>query len=170
MTLSETFRTIDKRWGEPGIFGAIRNAGSRYSANYYLNALDLTRNAEGEVIAKPESQRIHINLFARTIWVSALTAFVCLLLAYPIAYLLAHLPARRANLLMIIVLLPFWTSILVRITSWIALLQKQGVVNDVLTALGFIDEAGRLGPHVQHDGHHRRRHPYSFAVLHPATL
>lgn len=140
----QAFVAIDKRWGEPGIFGAIRNAGARYTFNYYLNALDLTRNTAGDIVAKPEGQRLHINLFIRTVWVSALTAFVCFLLAYPIAYLLAHLPARRANLLMIIVLLPFWTSILVRITSWIALLQKQGVVNDALAALGVIGEAGRL--------------------------
>lgn len=140
----QVFIAIDKRWGEPEIFGAIRNAGDRYTLNYYLNALDLTRNTAGDIIAKPEGQRLHINLFIRTVWVSALTAFVCFLLAYPIAYLLAHLPARRANLLMIVVLLPFWTSILVRITSWIALLQKQGVVNDALASLGVIGEAGRL--------------------------
>ncbi|WP_368911707.1 ABC transporter permease [Taklimakanibacter deserti] len=143
-TAKETFAVIDRRWGEPRIFGAIRNAGSPYTANYYLNALDLTRGVDGGIIAKPEGQRLHIHLFIRTLWVSALTAFICFLLAYPIAYLLAHLPERRANLLMIIVLLPFWTSILVRITSWIALLQKQGVVNDTLAALGVIDEAGRL--------------------------
>ncbi|MFZ5672501.1 MAG: ABC transporter permease [Pseudomonadota bacterium] len=140
----QAFIAIDKRWGAPEIFGAIRNAGDRYTFNYYLNALDLIRDTAGDIVAKPEGQRLHINLFIRTVWVSALTAFVCFLLAYPIAYLLAHLPARRANLLMIIVLLPFWTSILVRITSWIALLQKQGVVNDALAALGVIGEAGRL--------------------------
>jgi putative spermidine/putrescine transport system permease protein len=143
-TAKDTFLAIDKRWGEPQIFGTIRNDGSLHTGNYYLNALDLTRGVDGEVIAKPEGQRLHIHLFIRTLWVSALTAFICFLLAYPIAYLLAHLPERRANLLMIIVLLPFWTSILVRITSWIALLQKQGVVNDALAALGVIDEAGRL--------------------------
>ncbi|MGE0241180.1 MAG: ABC transporter permease [Parvibaculaceae bacterium] len=140
----DLFLAIDKRWGEPQVFAAIRNAGSRLTGNYYLNALDLTRGVDGDIIAKPEGQRLHVNLFTRTMWVSALTAFVCFLLAYPIAYLLAHLPERRANLLMIIVLLPFWTSILVRITSWIALLQKQGVVNDTLATLGVIDEAGRL--------------------------
>lgn len=142
--LRQAFIAIDKRWGEPQIFAAIRNAGQRYTFNYYLNALDLTRNVEGDIVAKPDGQRLHLNLFTRTIWVSALTAFVCFLLAYPIAYLLAHLPPKRANLLMIVVLLPFWTSILVRITSWLALLQKQGVVNDALAALGIIGEAGRL--------------------------
>lgn len=143
-TAKEAFIAIDKRWGEPEIFGALRNAGSAYTGNYYLNALDLTRDADGAITQKPEGQRLHIHLFIRTLWVSALTAFICFLLAYPIAYLLAHLPERRANLLMIIVLLPFWTSILVRITSWIALLQKQGVVNDFFVTLGLIDDAGRF--------------------------
>jgi putative spermidine/putrescine transport system permease protein len=59
-----------------------------------------------------------------------------LLLGFPIAFLLATLPMRYSNLLMILVLLPFWTSLLVRTTAWIVLLQQQGVVNDVLSPWG----------------------------------
>jgi len=61
-------------------------------------------------------------------------------LAYPTAYFLASLPRSKANLLMIFVLLPFWTSLLVRIVSWITLLQEYGVVNELLIYLSIIDQ------------------------------
>ena len=69
---------------------------------------------------------------------------LCLLLGYPIAHLIAHAPPRIGNLLLILVLVPFWTSLLVRTTSWIVLLQTQGVLNDLLVALGLIGDDGRL--------------------------
>jgi putative spermidine/putrescine transport system permease protein len=75
---------------------------------------------------------------------AALITFVCLLLAYPVAHLLATLPLKWSNLLMILVLLPFWTSLLVRTTSWMVLLQQQGVVNNMLVSLGVIGEDGRI--------------------------
>jgi putative spermidine/putrescine transport system permease protein len=61
---------------------------------------------------------------------------ICLLLAFPVSHLLATLPMAKSSLLMILVLLPFWTSLLVRTTAWIVLLQEQGVVNDLLVGLG----------------------------------
>jgi putative spermidine/putrescine transport system permease protein len=67
-----------------------------------------------------------------------------LLLGYPIAWILANLPLRTSNLLMILVLLPFWTSLLVRTSAWIVLLQQEGVINDTLVALGILDDNHRL--------------------------
>jgi putative spermidine/putrescine transport system permease protein len=69
---------------------------------------------------------------------------MCILLGYPIAFLLATLPMRTSNVLMILVLLPFWTSLLVRTSAWKVLLQNQGVVNDFLVWLGFIADGSRL--------------------------
>ena len=66
------------------------------------------------------------------------------MLGYPIAHLIAHSPPRRANLLLLLVLVPFWTSLLVRTTAWIVLLQTQGVLNDILVAIGLIGDDGRL--------------------------
>ena len=83
-------------------------------------------------------------LFLRTFWLSALITGICLVLAYPIAHLLATLPLRKSNLLMILVLLPFWTSLLVRTTAWMVLLQEQGVVNNMLVALRIINDDQRL--------------------------
>ena len=64
----------------------------------------------------------------------------CLLLGYPLAWWLASLPERSANVLMILVLVPFWTSILVRVAAWIVLLQSEGLVNSGLMGLGLIHE------------------------------
>jgi putative spermidine/putrescine transport system permease protein len=69
---------------------------------------------------------------------------MCILLGYPIAFLLATLPMRTSNVLMILVLLPFWTSLLVRTSAWKVLLQNQGVVNDFLVWMGFIADGSRL--------------------------
>ena len=83
-------------------------------------------------------------LFYRTLWMSGLITIFCLALGYPIAFLLATLPPRHSNLLLILVLLPFWTSLLVRTTAWIALLQSEGVLNDLMVFFGIISEDGRL--------------------------
>ena len=80
----------------------------------------------------------------RTLWMSLIITSSCILLGYPIAWLLANLPVRTANVLMILVLLPFWTSLLVRTSAWKVLLQQQGVINEILVWLGFVDDANRL--------------------------
>lgn len=70
---------------------------------------------------------------------------LCLLLGYPIAFLLASLPLRISDLLMIMVLLPFWTSLLVRTSAWIAILQTQGILNDILETTGVHALLGATG-------------------------
>ena len=68
----------------------------------------------------------------------------CILLGYPVAWLLANLRASTANVLMILVLLPFWTSLLVRTSAWKVLLQQQGVINDLLVWMGLVSDGNRL--------------------------
>ena len=131
-------------WGEPSTWRAIRRAGERYTGRHYLNALDLDRDAEGGIVAQPPEQRIYIALLGRTLAVSLAVTLLCLLLGFPIAYLIAHAPPGRANLLLLLVLVPFWTSLLVRTTSWIVLLQSQGVLNDMMVALGVLGDENRL--------------------------
>lgn len=134
----------DKRWADPAVWSLIKRESSPYTLSYYLSAMDMQYGADGSIEAKPENMQIYVNLFVRTMWMSALITFLCLLLGYPIAYLLAVLPMRQANLLMIMVLLPFWISMLVRTTTWIAILQSQGILNDVLVWTGLIEDASRL--------------------------
>jgi putative spermidine/putrescine transport system permease protein len=99
---------------------------------------------DGSVGMQPEERQIYGQIFMRTLWISVLVTVFCLLLAYPVSYLLATLPLRYSNLLMVMVLLPFWTSLLVRTTSWIVLLQRNGVVNDLLVWIGIVGEDGRI--------------------------
>lgn len=131
-------------WGRADLWAAMRNAAQPVTGAFYQAAFDRKLNAEGAYEAAPPDQAIYLKLFARTFMLSAVITLTCLILGFPIAHLLATLPLRQANLLMILVLLPFWTSLLVRTTAWIVLLQGQGVVNSTLVALGVLTDDGRL--------------------------
>lgn len=140
----EFFIETNEKWGNIETWKLLRLHSPRYSLSYFLAALDLRYTPDGEITPQPELNQIYIKIFVRTIVVSLSITFICLLLGYPIAYLLSTLPVRTSNLLLILVLLPFWTSLLVRTTSWIALLQSQGIINDLLVFIGFIDDEARL--------------------------
>lgn len=131
---------LDKRWANPKYWAAFKNLSGALTFSHYLAALDLQVNEFGDIEPQPEKRQIYVDLFFKTFWMSISITLICLVMAYPVAYLLANLPDKRANLLLIIVLLPFWTSLLVRTTSWIVLLQNQGVINDLLIWSGFTSE------------------------------
>ena len=135
---------FDKRWGAVVTWKVIKRIGQRYTGIQYLAALDLKVKEDNTIGLQSEDRRIYVKIFLRTIWISFLVTVFCLILAYPVSFLLATLPLRISNLLLIMVLLPFWTSLLVRTTSWIVLLQRNGVVNDILVALNIISEDGRI--------------------------
>ncbi len=140
----EAMIDLDERWGEPAFLQAIYNNKSPYTLNYILSSLDLKKDAEGNIVKVSENQAIYQSVFVRTLWMSFVITLACLVLAYPLAYLLATLPARTSNLLMICVLLPFWTSVLVRVAAWIVLLQNNGLVNSFLETIGVIDSPLQL--------------------------
>ncbi|HHF3107849.1 TPA: ABC transporter permease [Vibrio diabolicus] len=131
---------LDKRWTNPKYWAVFKNLSGALTFSHYLAALDLQVNEFGDIEPQPEKRQIYVDLFFKTFWMSISITLICLVMAYPVAYLLANLPDKRANLLLIIVLLPFWTSLLVRTTSWIVLLQNQGVINDLLIWSGFTSE------------------------------
>ncbi len=134
----------DDEWGDPVLWQAMRGAADAYTLNFYLAALDLGRDENGNIVSVEENRAVYVKLFGRTLILSALITATTLILGFPIAHLLATLPLRYSNLLMILVLLPFWTSLLVRTTSWIVLLQSQGVLNDVMVATGIVGDQSRL--------------------------
>ena len=131
---------LDARWGEVAYWEAIAKNGSRWTPDYLLTAVDLRRDAHGAVERVDPDQRVFGNILLRTFAISALVTLWCLALGYPLAYWLSTLPARQANVLMIVVLVPFWTSILVRVAAWIVLLQSEGLVNHALESLHLIDQ------------------------------
>ncbi|MDE0000336.1 MAG: ABC transporter permease [Rhodospirillaceae bacterium] len=140
----DTLVEINPAWEEIETWHALRTAGERFTTRHYLAAVDLTRLPDGSVVRQAPDRRIYVPLFARTLAVSLGVTLFCLILGYPLAHLIAHSPPRRGGILLALVLVPFWTSLLVRTTSWIVLLQNQGVINDLLVAAGFVADNARL--------------------------
>tara|TARA_B100000686_G_scaffold117389_1_gene124606 strand:- start:3602 stop:5224 length:1623 start_codon:yes stop_codon:yes gene_type:complete len=136
----EAMIKADKRWGDIGFWHALLAMQKPQTSGYYLNAVDRKWDENREVVMQPEERQVYVMLWWRTFLVSLIVTVGCLLLAYPVAHLLATLPLKYSNLLMICVLMPFWTSLLVRIVAWMIMLQQEGVVNDTLVMLGLPDE------------------------------
>ena len=131
---------FDARWGESTYWQAIAKNGSRWTPDYLLTSADLRRDAKGAIERVEPGQRAFGRILVRTFEISLVVTLWCLLLAYPLAYWLTTLSARQANVLMILVLVPFWTSILVRVAAWIVLLQSEGLVNHALQDLHVISQ------------------------------
>ncbi|MDP2770973.1 MAG: ABC transporter permease [Giesbergeria sp.] len=129
----------DDRWQELSYWQAIAKNSSRWTPDYLLASLDLKRTAQGEIVKVGPNAAAFSDILVRTFKISAIVTLAALLLGYPLAYWLATLSERKANILLILVLLPFWTSVLVRIAAWIVLLQNNGLVNRFLMWLGVTD-------------------------------
>lgn len=131
---------LDPRWAELPYWQAMAKNSERWTPDYLLASVDLQRNAQGAIERVPPESAAFGRILWRTFEISAVVTLGCLLLGYPLAYWLSTLSARQANLCMILVLVPFWTSILVRVAAWIVLLQSNGLVNRALMGLGLIDQ------------------------------
>ena len=135
----EQLLALDERWAELGYWQAIAKNGSRWTPDYLLASVDLRRDIEGNIVKVDAGSAAFSQILFRTFEMSAVVTVFALLLGYPLAYWLSTLSARKANMLMILVLVPFWTSVLVRSASWIVLLQSNGLVNRALMGLGIVD-------------------------------
>ena len=142
-SFKDAFEKMNKKWSDPAVWQTIQQFSNKYTDGYFLAAADLTRTSSG-IEEVPEDQRIYYTLLLRTLSMSVTITFMCILLGYPVAFLLATLPLRSSNVLMILVLLPFWTSLLVRTSAWKVLLQNQGVINDFLVWIGIVADGNRL--------------------------
>lgn len=130
---------IDKRWGDTAYWRAISNNNTAWSDYYLLASMDLKRDTDRSIVQAPPDTSAFRTIFGRTFLISAVVTLVCLVLGFPLAYWMSQLPKSRANLVMICVLIPFWTSVLVRIAAWVVLLQRQGLVNKALMGIGATD-------------------------------
>ncbi|MEP1767175.1 MAG: ABC transporter permease [Sulfitobacter sp.] len=137
------FEDIDDDWLDVELWKTIQVYSPKYTSGYFLNAIDMQKSVDG-VELRPDNQRIYGILFWRTMVMSVAITLSCIMLGYPVAWILANLPARTANLLLILVLLPFWTSLLVRTSAWKVMLQQQGVINETLVWLGLVATDDRL--------------------------
>ena len=140
----EQMIAIDKKWADMEYWKAIGVMVDARTAGYYLNAVDLKYNVDKEVVRQKENRRIYNHTWFKTFKVSVLVMVFCLMLGYPIAYLLSTLPLKYSNLLMICVLLPFWTSLLVRTVAWMVMLQQKGVFNNLLVMSNIIADENRF--------------------------
>lgn len=131
---------LDERWGKVEYWQAIAKHASPHTASYLLASLDRQQDNFGNVIPADPDSAIYLDIFGRTLWIGLVSTLITLLIAFPLAYWASTLSARGANLVMICVLIPFWTSVLVRIAAWNVLLQQSGLINSGLQALGLIDQ------------------------------
>jgi putative spermidine/putrescine transport system permease protein len=105
--------------------------------------VDSLQRDEG-IARKPAQQAIYLDVLWRTFSISLAVTLACLVLGFPVAYAIAAQPPARANLLLMLVLLPFWTPLLVRTAAWVVVLQENGLANQLLAALQVIDRPLRL--------------------------
>ncbi|NVJ91745.1 MAG: ABC transporter permease [Methylocystaceae bacterium] len=136
----DDFIKADSRWEDQRYWKALKRASGSLTPFYLLTAFDKQINDQDQIVDVPENQAIYVNIFWRTMWIAGVVTLATVLIAFPIAYLLANASSKVSNLLMFCVLLPFWTSLLVRTSAWVVLLQKNGVINSSLEALGLINE------------------------------
>lgn len=142
--IRDRFLQIDKRWSEPAYWQSIARNDTRWSPYYLLAALDLKQEPDGRIVRVAPTTSAFLDIFGRTFLISAVVTLVALALGFPLAYWISQLSTRRANLVMICVLIPFWTSVLVRIAAWVVLLQRQGLINSALMSLGLTGEPVEL--------------------------
>ncbi len=149
----EQLIALDKRWAEPRYWDAIAHNDRSWTPYYLLASLDLKLDENGHVVAVPPDTSAFQAIFARTFVISLVVTVLALLLGYPLAYWITRLTKRQANLVLICILIPFWTSVLVRIAAWVVLLQREGLINSALMDLGLVSEPvpllfNRLGVYI----------------------
>lgn len=140
----DELRAADPAWGRTESWGAIRRAAGPWTGYHLLTALDLRRDDAGNIRPVPADRAVFRAVFARTFWMAGLATALCLLLGYPVAALLARRDGRRERLLLLAVLLPFWTSLIVRTAAWMVLLARAGPLNEALVALGLFGAPRQL--------------------------
>ena len=134
--------SADSAWRSPEVWRTLKKASPKFTGYYFLRALDFDLDGDRKIVRA--SEPIYTDALWRTLGISSGVMIVCLLLAYPVAYLMASVGDRTARYLMVFVLLPFWTSLLVRTTAWLVLLQNNGVVNSFLQWTGITTEPLQL--------------------------
>ena len=131
---------LDERWGHIEHWRAIKASSGPFTTRYLLAAVDLERHWDGSVGRAPPERTIYISYLKRTFWISFWVLVYCIAIGYPMAYLIATTTRRLSRILLILVLLPFWTSLLVRTAAWVVLLQTEGIINTMLITAGITSE------------------------------
>lgn len=142
--LAPQFTALDPVWASPDLWAVIKRNASPMTPYYLLTSVDLGQDASGGIARVEESQAVFLDILGRTLWIAGLVTVATLVLGFPTAYVVSLAPSRIAGFLLLLVLLPLWTSLLVRTTAWVVLLQTDGVINQALLALGLTTEKLQL--------------------------
>jgi putative spermidine/putrescine transport system permease protein len=126
--------------GEEQGWAAIRTGTNRFTSFYLLSAFDLRWTERGTIGAVPADQAVFLRVFGRTFLIATIVTLATLALAFPLAFVITSLRPAIAGIVLVLVLLPFWTSILVRTAAWTVILQKFGLLNDLLLWLGLTSD------------------------------
>ena len=126
--------------GEEQSWAAIRTGTNRFTSFYLLSAFDLRWTERGTIGAVPADQAVFLRVFGRTFLIATIVTLATLALAFPLAFVITSLRPAIAGVVLVLVLLPFWTSILVRTAAWTVILQKFGLLNDLLLWLGLTSD------------------------------
>lgn len=127
---------VDPRWGQTAYWQAIKDNASPYTDAFLLATVDRERDAAGNITHMPAGSSANTTIILRTLWTSGLVTFWCLLIGLPYAMVAASVTGWKRGLLLAAVLLPLWTSLLVRTAAWMIILQENGVINQALMGLG----------------------------------
>lgn len=140
----EEFLEADSAWASADTWAVIKRNGSALTPYYLLTAVDLKQSTTGGIEKVAPNQAVFLTILGRTLFVAAIVTAFTLILGYPVAYVLTIAPKAIAGIMMLMVLLPLWTSLLVRTTAWVVLLQSDGVINSILMTLHLTSEKVQL--------------------------
>lgn len=140
----QAFLDKDRIWAAPETWAVIQRNGTRLTPYYLLTAVDLKQSPTGGLERVAPDQAIFLAVLGRTLLVAGMVTALTLILGYPVAYVLTIAPKGIAAVMILMVLLPLWTSLLVRTTAWVVLLQSDGVINSILMALHLTAEKVQL--------------------------
>ncbi|MCF1502306.1 ABC transporter permease [Afifella sp. H1R] len=140
----DTLIETEPGWGRAETWAAVRRAAGPLTDFFLLQTVDRQRDIDGSIVPVPTERAVYLQIYARTFAIALTVTLLCLMIGFPIAFLLAGLRENLANLLMILVLLPFWTPLLVRTAAWVVVLQEHGLVNQMLQFLHLTNGPIRL--------------------------
>lgn len=134
--------SFDPQWKEQKYWAVIAQNSDKISFRHFERATGLTINDEGRLTTGGDD--IYLEIMKRTLVIAIQVTLVTLLISYPLAFATLHAPRKMAAFILVAVLMSFWTSILVRTTAWVILLQTSGVLNTFLLWTGLIKEPLQL--------------------------
>ncbi|ARM86535.1 ABC transporter permease protein [Rhizobium sp. CIAT894] len=135
-----TLGEVDPRWNDAAFWRAIAEATNPYTDRNLLAAVDLQHDTSGAIVAMPVGESANQAILLRTFGVAAVVTLATCLIGLPYAMLVAATSGWRRQLLLAAVLLPLWTSLLVRTAAWYILLQDKGLINSSLLSLGLVSD------------------------------